>query len=158
MHDKADKRDRLRHKVLSAQARNAARQAATARDNAADFVAAHPFTSLAGAIALGVIIGAVLPKSTGRKLGKGAVGVAGFAARIGASYVQHAWAAAREAKQAAAERMEALDETVMDSTAGLRHDVKRIAEKAGDSSRSAGRAVTRRATRMADLITSRTRH
>lgn len=158
MPHQADQRDALRSKVLTAQARNAARQAANARDNVADFVAVHPFSSLAGAIAVGIVVGALLPRSSGRKLGKGVVGLASFAAKLGASYAQHAWSAAREAKQAAAGRIEDLDETVMDSTAGLRHDVKRIAEKASDGSRNAGRAVTRRATRMADLITSRTRH
>ena len=158
MPSNTDQRDALRSKVLSAQARNAARKAADARDNAADFVAAHPFSSLAGAVAVGIVLGSMLPSSTGRKLGKGALGVITFAAKIGASYAQHAWSAAREAKETASDRIEDLDETIMDSAAGLRHDVKRIAEKAGDSSRNAGRAVTRRATRMADLISSRTRH
>lgn len=158
MHDTADKRAKLRSKVLAAQARNTARQAADMRDNAAEFVATHPFASLAGAVAVGMVVGAMLPKSTGRKLGKSALGIGSFLAKIGASYAQQAWSAAREARKAAAEQIEDLDETIMDSTSGLRHDMKRIAEKASDSSRNAGRAVTRRATKMADLITSRTRH
>lgn len=158
MHDTADNREKLRNKIANSQARNAARQAADLRDNAAQFVSTHPFASLAGAIAVGVVLGSLLPKSTGRKLGKGAVGMGSFLAKIGASYAQHAWTAAREAKKVTAEQIESLDETIMDSTAGLRHDVKRIAEKASDGSRNAGKAVTRRATKMADLITSRTRH
>lgn len=157
MHD-ATKREQLREKVLTAQARNARRQALAARDNVKDFVTVHPFASLAGAVAAGVLIGALFPRSLGRKLGKGTAGVATLAAKLGTSYARHAWQAAKEARQATAERVEQLDGALMDRTSGLRHDVRQIAEKASDGTRGAGKAVTRRASRMADLITSRTRH
>jgi hypothetical protein len=85
---------------------------------AVDFVRDHPGLAVAGGIALGVIAAALLPRGTGRKLARGAIGLAetfGTAGLLLGRQVRETAEATgsglREQGSAAVERLERLGET-----------------------------------------------
>lgn len=85
---------------------------------AVDFVRDHPGLAVAGGIALGVIAAALLPRGTGRKLARGAIGLAetfGSAGLLLGHQVREKAEATgsglREQGSAAVERLERLGET-----------------------------------------------
>lgn len=154
-------KDPLEKRIETAQQRNGRRlaeQAARARDNMAGFVGSHPFASLAAAVGAGMVLGVFFPRAAGAKLGRKAGTIATLAAELGLAYSRNALKSAQQAGHAGREQLEEIGESIVDSTAGLRHEIGRLAEEAALNAREAGRTVGERASSVADKIGSRMRH
>jgi len=125
-------RMQLEGAIAKAKARNARRtiqnmqdKAADARDSAADLIARHPFATLAGGVALGVLIGAMLPR---RKAAGSMRNLARQAMDLGLAHGRDMLAASIQAGRKGQEATEELGERIADNA-------REIAEKAGRSSR-----------------------
>jgi predicted lipid-binding transport protein (Tim44 family) len=84
MTDAEARRIRIREKIAASQARLSRNSAAPPALPGKDGSEPPPFPWLgvAGGLAGGLLVGALLPKSTGRMLGKRAIGLAGMAAEL----------------------------------------------------------------------------
>ena len=117
--------------IAKAKERNACRardltdKVADTRDQAAGFIADHPFATLAGGIALGVLIGTMLPRRQApaslRKLARQAMD-------LGLAHGRDMLAASIQAGRKGQEATEELGDRITDNA-------REIAEKAGRSSR-----------------------
>ncbi len=109
----------------------------------------YPFLTVAGGIAVGILIATLLPRSVGRKLGQRAVAVATIAGELGALYGKQALDIASEAGREAREKIGELGETIDDNTAETRQRAARMAGTAAGNARSAGLTLARTAVRLA---------
>ena len=135
------KRAELKNKIETAEKRQQKRQersfgdyARDARDGATSFVKEHPLTTLAGALAVGVVIASVVP-GPGRRLRKqatrrGAV-LAGVLADLAVTYGSQALEGAGKAASAGQNRLGDLGETLADSARSLRREAGDLAGDAG---------------------------
>jgi len=148
------KRTQLKRKVAAGQKRNedrgrttivdrAGERAIEAKDNFVAFAREHPIATIAGGLAVGILVSSLFKRSPTRKLGGKAAKTAGSLAAVGAelalAYAQQALEAANEAGRAGAGKLEDLGETI-GSTA--RSAGRAGAERAGDLGEAA-RAVSR---------------
>jgi hypothetical protein len=152
------KRTELKKKVEAAEKRNQARQeqksfgdyARGARDDATSFAKAHPITTVAGAVALGVLVASVVP-GPGRRLRKqatkrGAVlaGVlADLAVNYGSQALEGAESAGRSGKQRLSGLGETLTEVLTDGARSLRREAGEASDEAGSFASKAGKRATR---------------
>lgn len=149
------KRTQLKQKVAAARKRHedrgrttvvdrAGERAIEAKDKLVDFVREHPVATVAGGLALGVLISGLFKRSPTRKLGGRAAKTAGSLAAIGAEfalgYATQALTAANEAGKAGAEKLEDLGSTAR--SAG--RDAAERAGELGDAARSATRDAGKR--------------
>src|SRR5688572_25359187 len=132
------KRQQLKSKVAAGQARNrdlgrttvvdrAGERAIEAKDKFVEFAKEHPIATVAGGLALGILVSSLFKRSPTRKMAGRAAGIAAIGAELALAYAQQAMAAANEAGKAGADRLGDLAET------------------AGSSARSTGRAAADRA-------------
>jgi ElaB/YqjD/DUF883 family membrane-anchored ribosome-binding protein len=152
------KRAELKSKVDAAQKRNQDRQeqrtigdyAREARDDATSFVKEHPITTLAGGIALGVLVAALVP-GPGRRLRKqatrrGAV-LAGVLADLAVNYGSQALDGAGKAARSGQSRLgdlgETLSEALSDGARSLRREAGEASDSAGSLTRSAGKRASK---------------
>lgn len=148
------KRQTLKEKVAAGQARNAdlgrttivdraGERAIEAKDKFVAFAKEHPIATVAGGVAVGILVSGLFKRSPTRKLGSKAAKRAGAMAALGAefalAYAQHAMAAANEAGRDGAARIGELSETV-GSTA---RSTGRAAVDHANGLTEAARAVTR---------------
>jgi len=148
------KRQQLKTKVAAGQARHrdmgrttivdrAGEAAIEAKDRFVEFAKEHPIATVAGGVALGVLVSGLFKRSPTRKLGNAAAKRAGTIAALGAefalAYAQQAMAIANEAGREGAHKLGELGETV-GSTA--RSTGRAAAGRAGDLTEAA-RIVTR---------------
>jgi hypothetical protein len=140
------KRNRIKTKVAAAESRNQARaeapalarrvgeKAVEAKDKFAAFAREHPIATVAGGIAVGVIVSSLFrgspTRKAGRRLGQRAMGLAALGAELAVAYAQQAMEAANEARQSGAERLDGWSEDAVDYVAGAR-----------SSARNAGQAI-----------------
>src|SRR6185369_15286450 len=92
------KRDQLRRKVAESQAA-LTRPQLPEREPPEGYRALamdYPFTLVLGGLAVGAIVGAMLPRSAARKLGRAAIAAAGVAGELGMAYGRQAMDAAGE--------------------------------------------------------------
>jgi ElaB/YqjD/DUF883 family membrane-anchored ribosome-binding protein len=101
----------------------------------------YPWLTMAAGAGLGLLAGALMPKRTGAKLGKRALGMATIAAELGL-------ALSRQAGSKAAEGLSQFDE----STAPMRQRAGRAAGSARSGARSAGLSLAREAIRLAARV------
>jgi hypothetical protein len=95
-----DRREALRERIEAAEARQAARERAEAAgpvDQMTAFAREHPLVLVAGGLAIGIALSALVPKSPTRKLSKNAFGFFATLAELGISYGRQAMEAAEEA-------------------------------------------------------------
>lgn len=160
-----EKRAELREKIEAAEQRNKARSfgdyAREARDEATAFVKEHPLATVAGGLALGAVIAALVP-GPGRRLRKkatkrGAV-LAGVIAELGATYGSQFLESASRAARAGQDRLGDLGDTIGDTARHLGRDAGSVAGDASDSARSVGREIGRKATRTVRDLRSRMSH
>jgi uncharacterized membrane protein YebE (DUF533 family) len=152
------KRQQLKTKVAAGQARNrdmgrttivdrAGEKAIEAKDKFVEFAKEHPVATIAGGLALGVLVSALFKRSPTRKLGgraaKAAGGVAALGAEFALAYAQQAMAAANEAGRDGAHKLGEFGESVGTSA---RSTSRAAADRAGEWTESA-RLVTRDAGR-----------
>ena len=136
------KRTQLKNKIDAAEKRNKQRDeqrsfgdyARDARDGATSFVKEHPITTIAGALALGVVVASIVP-GPGRRLRKqatrrGAV-LAGVLADLAMTYGSQALEGAGKAASAGQDRLGDLGGTLADGARSLRREAGGLADDAG---------------------------
>jgi hypothetical protein len=146
------KRTQLKKKVEAGQARNqdrgrttivdrAGEAAIEAKDKFTAFAKEHPITTIAGGVALGILVSTLFKRSPTRKLGGKAAKRAGSLAAMGAelafAYAQQAMETANEAGRAGAKRLDGIGDTA-------RNVGRDAAHRAGDAG-DAALALTREA-------------
>ena len=144
------KRKTLKEKVAAGQARNrsktentttmfdrAGEAAIEAKDRFTAFAKEHPIATVAGGVAVGILIAGLFkgPRRAAMKGGSKAAGLAALGAELAIAYAQQAMDAANEAGRAAAPKL----------------------ERFGDSARSAGREAAHRATDASESAVAMTR-
>lgn len=153
------KRSRIKDKIAASQARLSRDSApVAAKPNPANagppesyrsLAGEYPWLSVAGGLAVGLLVGALLPKGTARKVSRRAVGLATIAAELGIAFSKQARTAAGDVAHDGAERLGDLGHRFDDSTAELRTRARRSAGMALGSARSAGQTVVREALKLA---------
>lgn len=148
------KRQQIKTKVAAGQARHrdmgrttivdrAGEAAIEAKDKFVAFAKEHPVATVAGGLALGILVSGLFKRSPTRRIGNAAARRAGSIAALGAefalAYAQQAMSAASEAGREGANRLGELGETVGDTA---RNTGRAAADRAGEWSESA-RLVTR---------------
>jgi len=148
------KRQQLKDRIEAGEARNrdlgrttivdrAGEAAIEAKDRFVAFAKDHPIATVAGGLAIGILVSGLFKRSPTRKLGGAAAKRAGIIAALGAefalAYAQQAMSAANEAGREGAHKLGELGETV----GGTARSTGRAAfDRAGDLSEAA-RVVTR---------------
>lgn len=148
------KRRTLKDKIEAGQARNrdlgrttivdrAGERAIEAKDRFVAFAKEHPVATVAGGLAVGILVSGLFKRSPTRKLGNAAAKRAGTIAALGAelalAYAQQAVSAANEVGREGAHKLGELGDTVGGSA---RSTSRAALERAGDLTEAA-RAVTR---------------
>lgn len=134
------KRSQIKDKVAAGQKRNedrgrttivdrAGEAAIEAKDKFTAFAKEHPIATVAGGLAIGILVSGLFKRSPTRKLGSKAAGLAAVGAEFALAYAQQALEAANEAGRVGASKLEDLGET-LGSTA--RTAGRAGAERAGD--------------------------
>lgn len=140
------KRDQLRARIEAGEKRNQQRgfvdQAKEVAGNAVEFAKQHPVATVAGAVVLGLAIGAMTRR--GRNFGRN-IGNRGGAWANYASEAALAYALAKF--EHLGDRMEDLTETAEKRTRAFRHDAAERLENAGDFLRASGRKISRSSSR-----------
>ncbi|WP_427968335.1 hypothetical protein [Altererythrobacter sp.] len=143
------KRDELREKIEAGERRHAARDLAEAARDAAEsateFVKKHPLATLGGAIAIGLVIGAMTKpgRQLTRRGGKLATLVADAAIAYGVSMLEKAGEAATQGQ----DKLEDLGDALDDKRRTVRREAAHLASTAADRTRSAKRRVSRKTER-----------
>jgi hypothetical protein len=143
------KRQTLKQKVEAGQARNKAKTENTttvfdrageaaleAKDRFTAFAKEHPIATVAGGLAVGILIAGLFkgPRRAAVKGGSKAAGLAAIGAELALAYAQQAMEAASEAGKASADRLDGIGDAAR--SAG-----KTAADRAGDA-RDAALAMT----------------
>ena|SRR5690606_8190520 len=157
------KRTQLKKKVEAGQARNedlgrttvvdrAGEAAIEAKDKFTAFAKEHPIATVAGGVALGVLISGLFKRSPTRRVANRAAGRAAGLAAIGAelarAYALQAIDAANDAGRAGARRLDGLGDTAR----SLGRDA---AHRAGDAGETAMTATRQAGQRLSKAIRSR---
>lgn len=155
MSDTDTKRGRIKAKVAASQERLKRETEGTAlvprRVNLPDayppedyrgLAAEYPLLTVATGLGLGLLVGALLPKRFGGRIGKRALTLATMAGELGLALSRQAGAAALDAGQ------EGLTKAAS-ASAPLRRRAVRIAGSAGGNARTVGLAVAREAVKLA---------
>jgi len=144
------KRSRIRQKVAAGESRNEARsemsltdrageKAIEAKDKFAAFAKEHPIATLAGGLALGILVSSLFrgspTRKAGRKLGKKAAGLAALAADLAVAYATSAMEAASEAREAGAEKLGAWSEDAADYVTAARDSALETGKSIGQALR-----------------------
>ena len=146
------KRKTLKEKVQAGQARNqdrgrttivdrAGEAAIEAKDKFTAFAKEHPIATVAGAVAIGVLVAGLFkgPRRAAVRGGGKAAGLAAIGAELALGYAQQAMEAASEAGKAGAQRLDGFGDTALSTG-------RDAAGRAGDAG-GAALAVTREAGR-----------
>jgi len=142
------KRSNIRKKVTAAKSRNQSRaqapsmtdrageKALAAKDKFTAFAKEHPITTVAGALALGVLVSGFFrgspTRKAGKKLGQRAAGLAALATEIAVAYGQQAMEKAGEARETGADKLGDWSEDAADYVASARA-----------AARETGRSITK---------------
>jgi len=134
------KRNQIRSKVAAAKSRNDSRaespslsdrageRAIAAKDKFAAFARQHPIATVAGGVAIGILVSGFFrgspTRKAGKELGKKAAGLAAIGAELALTYAQQAMEAAGEAREAGAETVGHWTEDAADYLAEARDSVR----------------------------------
>lgn len=131
-----ERRDRLRQRIedgeLRQQARRVADQARDAAEGLVDYAKAHPLRIVAGAVALGLAVGAMT--KPGRRAGKRGGALAAFAADAALAYGLKAWKSTLDAGSEAGDVAKDFGRSAsykLDTAAGAMRETSRKAGKIG---------------------------
>lgn len=158
MSEADDKRQRIQAKVAASQERlqrdNAALPAAPARTRFPDayppedyttLAKEYPWLAMAAGLGAGLLVGALLPKGFGGKLGKRALGAAAVAGELGLALSKQAGEKAAEAGREGVAR-------AGEGASRVRGHVSRMADPARSRARNAGLVLAREAIRLATRV------
>ena len=152
------KRTTLKQKVEAGQARNRAKTENTttifdrageaaieAKDKFTAFAKEHPVATIAGGLALGVLIAGMFkgPRRAAVRGGSKAAGLAAIGAELALAYAQQAMEAANEAGRAAAPRIERFGDTAKSVGRDAAHRASDAGESALSVTREAGKRLGR---------------
>ena len=157
------KRKTLKQKVAAGQDRHqdmgrttivdrAGERAIEAKDKFVAFAKEHPIATVAGGLAIGVLISGLFKRSPTRKAAGKAAGLAAIGAELAMAYAQQALAAANEAGRTGADKLGDLGETIGSSARHLGRDA---ADKAGDLGETARTAARDAGTRLGKALRNR---
>ncbi|MGI9374616.1 MAG: hypothetical protein ACR2PC_00770 [Tsuneonella suprasediminis] len=160
-----EKRAELREKIEAAEARNEQRtladQAKAAQQTATDFVKAHPLATVAGALAIGATIAAIVP-GPGRRLRKKATrrgsALAGALAELGIAYGAQLLDSANQAARVGQDRLEDIGDSIGDSARSVRREAGYLAGEVSDTARILKRKGSKKANRIARKVHERLNH
>lgn len=149
------KRKQIKNKVEAGEARNAARgnptlldrtgeKAIEAKDKFTAFAREHPVATVAGGLAIGVLISSLFKRSPTRKIGARATGLATVGAQLAMAYAQRAMAAAGDAGRTGIETLDHLGERVGSSAQALGRDAAGRAGGLSAEARSLARQTGQR--------------
>lgn len=145
-----EKRDQLRARIQAGEQRleerNFADQARDAADTAVAFVKKHPVATVAGAVTIGLAIGAMTRR--GRALGRRGGSLAGYAAEAAMAY-------GLSMIQGAGDRVEDLSDVAGTKARGLKRDAAYRFDAMSDSLRTTGRKASRKGARTVRDLRSR---
>jgi hypothetical protein len=141
------KRQRIQKKVAAGVARNndkgrttmvdrMGERALEAKDRFTEFAKEHPVTTIAGGVAIGILVSAMFRRSPTRKLGAQAKGLASVGAELAMAYAAQALAASEDTRKAGTEKLGELGETA------LKYG-KSGTEAATEVARTAGKRIAR---------------
>lgn len=157
MDDSEAKRSRIKDKIAASQARllgDTPLVSPPVRRNLPDAYPPQDYRSLAGeypwltvasGLAAGLLIGALIPRRAGSKLGKHALSLATVAAELGLAFSKQARDAAGDAAQSGTGKLSELSQLLDSSTASYRARARQTADKAATSMRGAGQRAARAA-------------
>ena len=136
------KREQLRARIEAGEKRNEGRsfadQAKEAADSAVDFAKKHPIATVAGAVAIGLAIGAMT--SRGRQLGRRGGSLAAYAADAALAY-------GLSMVEGAGDKFEDYSDAAGTQARRLKRDAGYRADALGDVLRSSGRKASRKSSR-----------
>ncbi|QZD88349.1 hypothetical protein [Qipengyuania psychrotolerans] len=136
------KREQLRARIEAGERRNEERsfadQAKEAADSAVDFAKKHPIATVAGAVAIGLAIGAMT--SRGRQLGRRGGSLAAYAADAALAY-------GLSMVEGAGDKFEDYSDAAGTQARRLKRDAGYRADALGDVLRSSGRKASRKSSR-----------
>ena len=150
------KRKTLKEKVAAGQARNRAKTENTttifdrageaaleAKDRFTSFAKEHPIATVAGGVALGIIVAGLFkgPRRAAMKGGSRAAGLAAIGAELALAYAQQAMDAASDAGRAAAPKIEKFGDTARSVGRDAAHRAGDAGETALSATREAGRRL-----------------
>ena len=118
-------RNSLRERIEAGEARQQARELALAeradaRDRLTNVAREHPLLLIAGGLAIGVAISALIPKSPTRRLSKNAIGFLAMVTELGVSYGRQAMEGGGDAGRAGKEKLTELGNSILDGAIKLR--------------------------------------
>ena len=160
------KREQLRKKIETAEARHAERSmgdyAREARGSATGFVREHPFATVGAALAAGVVLAAIIPgpgrrlsQRVGKNVGARASAFAAIASELGLTYGTSLMNSASDAARTGQDKLEDLGDTFGDSARSARREASHRAARAADSATSLKRDVSKKAGRAVRGLRSR---
>lgn len=123
-------------------------------DNVRAVASDYPFALLLGGMALGVVVGAMLPRAAGRKLARGAVAAATLAGELGLIYGRQALDKAGET----AGSLDGLKAAVATTAADYSRRAADVTEDALTAARTSAREVGHKIGRQAIRLRSQLRH
>lgn len=144
-----DKRDDLRARIEAGQQRNEDRTlgdyARDAAQQATDFAKQHPIATVAGAVTLGLIVGAMT--RPGRRITRRGGAMAALATDAAIAYGLRMFDNAGVAARHAGERLTDAGDTLGTQARHMRREAIYQAEEAGDAVRAASRKLSRKSER-----------
>lgn len=136
------KREQLRARIEAGERRNEERsitdQAKDVADSAIEFAKKHPVATVAGAVAIGLAIGAMTRR--GRELGRRGGSLASYAADAAIAY-------GLAMIEGAGDRVEDLSDAAGTQARRIKRDAGYRLDSMGDSIRSSGRKASRKSSR-----------
>lgn len=155
-----EKRAELREKIEAGEKRNEERaladRARDAAESATEFVKAHPFATLGGAIAIGLAIGAMT--RPGRRVARRGGVLATLFADAALAYGMQAIDRAGDLARDGQDKLEDLGESMAAGARSARRDTAYFADKAADRTGVAARSASRKAGRTVRNLRSRITH
>ncbi len=121
----------------------------------------HPLALIVGGLTLGAVAGALLPRSAGRRLAKGAVAAASMAGELGLLYVRQAIEKAEDAAESLAELKETVGTGASDysrKAADLVSETGRKSSNMAEDTLASARDVGQRIGKQAIKLRSHIRH
>jgi hypothetical protein len=151
-------RQKIKDEVAAGEARHRGREDSTlfdrageaaieAKDRFSAFAREHPLTTVAGGLALGILISGLFPRSPTRRLGRKTVGLAAVGAEAAMAYMHKALDAAGEASRSGAHRLDDWSEVIGDAARRVTREAAHLAENAGQSAGAAARETGERVSR-----------